>query len=314
MAKKKVSVANFNLVFFEKESEKGLLEYFDKIIMPAFTSGYFRKNGDTTYLFMNVQVVEKLGDYILTGIIVKKTILEIKSDLTPDGRLIELNERHPAAPFSTFIIYLKNHRMALIENQKGSPNLKNFRATAQYILDKFVRTQMLELEKDERAKYPIPILNVVGIPTRKNVETVLKEVEKVNTLTLRFYPLNGDLDIVGMMNGFSNDLRKLVDCKKGDIILKSPNNINGIVELVQKSEGTVEPILKVTYPDKRKATLNNDTLSENMLIDIRGDNLDEGLDDMILGTREIDSLKYISEGNKQIYENSKRKIIPFIKK
>lgn len=314
MAGKKVSIANFNLVFFEKELEKGMLEYFDKIVMPALTYGYFRENGDATYLFMDIQVVEKYGDYVLTGLIVKKTILEVKSDLTPDGRLIEVDEKYPAAPYSTFIIYLKNHRMVYVENQKGSPNLKSFRATMQYVLNKYVRQQMLEHTKAEKENYPIPILNVVGIPAREKLGTVLKDVEKINKLTLRFYPLNGDLDTIGMMNGFSTDLRKLVDCKNGDIILKSPKNINGVIELVEKSEGTVEPILQVTFPGKRKVTINNDNISERMEINIHGDNLDEELDNMITNTREIQSLQYTSEGNRNIYEKSKPKIIQFVKK
>lgn len=314
MEGKKVSIANFNLVFYEKESEKGMLEYFDKILMPALTYGYFRENGDTTYLFMNIQVIEKFGDYILTGLIVKKTILEVKSDLTSDGKLVEVNEKYPAAPYSTFIIYLKNHRMVYVENQKGSPNLKSFRATMQYVLNKYVKQQMLGLTKAEKENYPIPILNVVGIPAREKLGTVLKKVDRINKLTLRFYPLNGDLDTIGMMNGFSTDLRRFVDCKNGDIVLKSPKNVNGVIELVEKSEGTVESILQVTFPGKRKVTINNDNISERMEINITGDDLEEELDNMIANTKEIQSLQYTSEGNLNIYENNKPKIIPFIKK
>lgn len=314
MDSKKVSVANFNLVFYEGESEKGLLEYFDKILMPALTKGYVKKNGDTTYLFMNTQVIEKFGEYILTGIIVKKTILEVKSDLTPEGKLIEVDERYPAAPYSTFIIYLKNHRMVYIENQKGSPSLKSFRSAMQYILNKYTKEQMLGMVKEEKEKYPVPVLSVVGIPARNKIEAVLKDVEKINKLTLRFYPLNGDLDLVGMMNGFSTDLRKLVDCKNGDIILKSPKNTKGVVELVEKSEGTVESILQVTFPGKRKATISNDTMSERMEINIHGDDLNEELESMITNTKDIESLKYVSEGNRSIYEENKSKIIPFVRK
>lgn len=314
MAGKKVSIANFNLVFHEKGLDKGMLEYFDEIVMPALTCGYFRKSGDATFLFMDIKVFERYGEYILTGIIVKKTILEVKSDLTSDGRLIEVDEKYPAAPYSTFIIYLKNHRMVYVENQKGSPNIKSFRATMQYILNKYVKQQMFELEEEEREKYPIPILNVVGIPTREKLKAVLKDAEKINKLTLRFYPLNGDLDTIGMLNGFSTELRQLVDSKNGDIILKSPKNVDGVIELVEKSEGTVEPILQVTFPGKRKVTINNDNMSERMEIDIRGDNLQEELDNMIMNTRDIQSLQYTSKGNQSIYDKSKSKIIKFIKK
>ena len=42
MALKKVEVANFNVVFMEKEKEAPLLRYFDSIIMPALRSGIKR--------------------------------------------------------------------------------------------------------------------------------------------------------------------------------------------------------------------------------------------------------------------------------
>ncbi len=312
MAKKRVSVANFNVVFYVGKEERALLDHFDDIVMPVFNSGIIKKSGDATYRLMDVQVKQENDDYLLTGLIVKKTMLEIKSDLNDKGELIELDEKYPTAPFSTFIIYLKNHRMLYAENQKGSPNLKTFRSTIQYMFSQYLRDILKDKGKEEKKNFPIPIVNVVGIPTREHLKDVLKNVEKVEKLTLRFYPLNGDLDIIGMMEGFSSELRKLVGSKNGEIILKSPENIDGILEVVGRAEGTAEPIFDVRYPGKRKGKISNDTLSESMEMEISGDNIGQEIEMLMDKGKDIKSLSYVSDGNKEIYDKNKNKIIPYL--
>lgn len=125
MAKKKISIANFNVVFFDGKEEKSLLDYFDTIFMPAINQNIVRRSGDSTYRLMEVKIMESEKGYVLTGVLVKQTVLEIKSDLDESGNLIEKDEKIPTAPYSTFAIYLKNHRMIYAENQKGSPDLRN---------------------------------------------------------------------------------------------------------------------------------------------------------------------------------------------
>lgn len=309
MAKKRISVANFNVVFYEGEKERALLEYFDKLVMPVFTSGIVKKAGDATYRLMNINVCKKDDDYILTGLIVKKTILEVKSDLTSDGTLIKLDEKYPTAPFSTFIIYLKNHRMLYAENQKGSPNLKSFRSTIQYMFNTFIKSTKKSEEIDI-----IPIVNIVGIPSRSRLKDTLKDVEKIEKLTLRFYPLNGDLDITGMFEGLSSDLRKLVGSKNGEIMFRSPGNVNGILDVVEKAEGTVEPIFEVRYPGKHKVTIRSDLMSERMEMDIQGENVQEEIEELVNKGREIKNLSYVSSGNKELYEKNLQKIRSFCDK
>ena len=155
MSRKRISIANFNAVFVSGQEEKSLLEYFDTIFMPALTERRIRVSGDSSYRIMNILVQEKYNEYILSGIIVKKTILEIKSDLDEEGNLIEKDEKIPTAPYSTFVIYLKNHRMIYAENQKGSPDLRSFRATVQYILNEYIRDKHEEVKE-----LPIPIIHV----------------------------------------------------------------------------------------------------------------------------------------------------------
>lgn len=166
---KRTFIANFNLVFYGKDEEP-LLSQFDTILMPALISGEKRTSGDSKYFLLDVGIQQDEDDeYVLKGLIVKQTVLEVKSDLDENGRLIEKDEKYPTAPFSMFAIYLKNHRMVYVQNQKGSPSLDNFKATIKYLLNLYVDKKSKELNKE----LPIPILNVVGIPMRKKIKRCL---------------------------------------------------------------------------------------------------------------------------------------------
>lgn len=312
---KKVSVLNFNLVYFEQDKEKPLLEYFDTIFMPALTSNIVKKSGDAKYFFMDVDIKQdNEGEYVLTGLLVKQTILEVKSDIDENGKLVEKDDKYPTAPFSMFIIYLKNHRMLYVENQKGSPDIRSFNSTIKYVLNRFVDKKNKELSQEEKDELPIPILNVTGIPLRSKIDEALKEVHKINQLTLRFYPLNGDMDFCNIFDGIGTDLRRAVGCKRGEIVLKSPQNIKGVVDVVSQSEGTVDSIFDVTYSNKRKGKIRNDEISEKMTMDISGSNPSEEIVNVIEKGKTIKAITHVSEENGNIYENNKNKIIPFVRK
>ena len=316
MSKKRISVANFNAVFLDGQNELPLLSYFDTLFMPALKSGYVRESGDSTFLLLNVNVVhDKQGDYVLVGNIVKKTILEVLSDLNEFGELVEKDDHYPSAPYSTFVIYLKNHRMIFAENQKGSPSIKSFRATIKYIVDKYVRIQNVRLKNEGKSELPIQIINVVGIPTREKLEETLNKVAKINELKLKFYPLNGDgdIDYNGLFTLMTGKLRSAVGSKSGEIVLRSPENINGVIKVVAEAEGIVEPIFKVTYPDKTTTTIKNDMISERKQIDIESGDFSDEVNRLIEKGKEIDSITYVSEENGRIYENNQAKIIPFIR-
>ena len=315
---KKVSVANFNVVFMENETESPLLDYFDTIVMPAFKSGITRSQGDNTYLFLDVEVQQDSDmEYILTGLIVKSTVLEVKSMFDEFGNLVERNDIYPTAPFSTFVIYLKNHRMILVENQKGSPSLDSFRSTAKYVLDTFiVRENHIRMEQD-RELLPVPLVSIVGIPPKGGMIEVLKQVEKISTLTLKFYPLNGDGDIElsGIMDGVTKELRRRIGSDRGSVTYRSPKNINGVIEVVEAAEGTVEPVVVAKYPGRKgESTIKYHEISDRRKMTIPEGERKTELYSMIKQGKEIDSIKYTSEENNRIYQKNQDKIVQFIRK
>lgn len=138
---------------------------------------------------------------------------------------------------------------------------------------------------------------------------------KINELKLKFYPLNGDgdIDYNGLFTLMTGKLRSAVGSKSGEIVLRSPENINGVIKVVAEAEGIVEPIFKVTYPDKTTTTIKNDMISERKQIDIESGDFSDEVNRLIEKGKEIDSITYVSEENGRIYENNQAKIIPFIR-
>lgn len=307
MEKKKVTVANFNIVFADNENEYPMLDYFDKIIMPAFTADIIWKSGDNKFLLNNIKVKrDNSGIYVLTGNIIKKTILEIKSDLNENGELIEKDEVHSSAPYATFVIYLNNHRMILVENQKGSPSIANFRSLIRYLLSKYVKNHN---KNNKDNKLPEPLVSIVGIPRKENIENILRNASKVNKLTLRFYPLNGDgdIDLSGALGMLAKEARTMIGCNTGNVAYNSPTNTKGIIELVAKSNGTVEPIFSVTDKDNAKTTIRGDQITETRNMEMDGECF-ENANSIIAYGRELESIKYKSEENEEIYQRNQDKI------
>ena len=145
--KKNAQIANFNVVFGDEE--KPMLDYFDTIIYPAFNSDITKKSDDNEFMFKNIEIASTKDVYVLTGKIVKKTELEIKTDLNEKGELVEKDEKYSTAPYSSFAINLMNHRMIFMPNQKGSPTLANFRRMVAYVFLHYIKQ---ENKKEENIK------------------------------------------------------------------------------------------------------------------------------------------------------------------
>lgn len=312
MSKRSAQVANFNIVFGDKEQP--MLDFFDKIIYPSMNANISKVSDDNEYMFKNIEISKNKEDvYVLKGILVKKTILEIKSDLDEDGELIEKDEKYSAAPYSAFVVNLLNHRMIFMPNQKGSPSIANFRSTLKYVIDKYTNMQNKKLDEEHKLEYAL--VNVVGIPSAKTMDELLGNVKKINSLTLRFYPLNGDIDYTEAFGILTTDMRKDVGCKNGEIVFKSPKSIEGIKKLLEKAAGTINPILQVVTQEGSKAKLKDYELSEKYELDFE-ENVDfeTESEQLVDKMSSIATLTFTNSEHDKIYKRNEKKIIPFVKK
>lgn len=317
MPKKKMCIANFNTVFETSNKELPMLDYFDTIIIPALTCGYIKKSNDAKFFFDEIKVIEdKDGEYVLTGILIKDTLLEVRHNYDfQEGRLLDKNGKYQSSPYSLFIIYLKNHRMILVRDQKGSPSLSNFRTTIKSAIDVYVRKTNRLLEQENKELLPIPLVNVVGISTGNDINNVLNNVDRVSKLMLRFYPLNGDGD-VKMAEVFEGILktRRDIKCSTGSISYNSPQRTDKVGDLINNVDGTMEPIVWVRYPGSSvDSKITMDSIIENTEISVAHDDTKMSISQIMAEGKKNKKISDTSEENSVIYRRNKEKIIPFLK-
>lgn len=298
---KSLFIANFNCTF--GTDNKPMLEHFENIIFPAFTQESEdggNRAGDSEYFFENVQLIMTKGEFVLAGLIIKRTTLEVKSRYIKGKGLVRTDEKHPSDPYSYFLINLKNHRMILVKNQKGSPTLANFSSTARHILQNFVRKYNSKVEKDK--KLPLVHLHVVAIPFEGKINEELKKVNKIKNVTLRFYPLNGDIlndDTIGDLL----DMLDKVGSQSGSLQINTPDDKEKVGEVIEDSKGLVKPTVRVLYKNGTSRTLKDDSFTEEMKITLdEEESFNENINNIagkVLNKKEFTET---SEENKGIYE------------
>lgn len=313
--KNNVAIANFNVTFGKQEEP--MLNYFETVIYPAFISGIKREykvslgaDSRDKFYFLDISLVkDNSNNFVLMGKIVKQTILEVKS-IVENEKLVKTDDKYPSAPYSVFYIYLKNHRMILIKNQKGSPDIKSFGVTARYILDQYVKAEnkkRKELEGSKAVLLPFAHVNVVGIPMREDLESALKKVHKMKRLKLRMYPLNGDNDLNEVVELISTELRELVDSKTGNILLNSPGSKQGVIDLIDASQGVFEASIDIEYEDKSTERISNNTFSGKTTWSLTEEEINDNR--VILPKlAELESIKIVSPSNNNTYEENLKKI------
>lgn len=280
MDTKQLCVANINMVFGKEEEP--LISRIDDIVMPALKSGIIRQVSDRTrYIFENVELKEiSEGEWIIQGLLIKDTILDVMSEYTNREGLQKTEKHIQSSPYSLFLIYLKNHRMVLVKNQSGSPDIRSFSGVFKYVIKSFVNSYNSKLKEEQREqKLPSPSVSITGIKTATSVKESLKNVEKINELVIKFFPLNAEWDLSPIYGEIDEQIRKTIQSKKGRMIFPSPRSKEGVAKMIEATEGLVETELKVTYRSegnkfddepgkKRTGKIKDNQISEVMSVDI----------------------------------------------
>lgn len=305
LSEKSLYIANFNCTFGSEDAP--MLMHFEDIILPAFTQEVDEESRrKTKFFFKNVKLTNVKGDFVLAGLIVKSTTLEVKSRII-DGKLVRTNESYPSDPYSYFLINLKNHRMVLVKNQKGSPTLKNFSTTARDALRKYIREQNVSRDKKEE-KFPSVQLNVVAIPFKGAIEEELKKVKQIKNVILRFYPLNGDIMDNETIEHLTESLQKL-GSKTGSINFNTPDNKMNVAKVVEDTKGLMKPTIRVKYKNGTSGTLKDDSFTEVMNISLDEDETFNQNIDVIAGkVINKEEFNETSDENKKIYDRFYTKV------
>lgn len=275
--KKTMQFANFNVTFGEMQFAKPMLTYFKDIIYPAFRKGYIRgtKNG-TKFYFSDVKIKFLQGEYVLVGNIIKDTYYEVKTQIENE-ELVDSPALVPTAPYSRFMLFLKNHRMVLLKNENNSPELRNFRST----IKMFIYKQVHEYNKDKnkQEKIPFPDVNIEGKALKGALDVELAKFKKINKLIVRVFPLNNDFDTDTMVDAIRHTVIGM-EGNSANITVNGPKSHEGVKEFFDHSDGKISVTALGIADDDSVLRLDNDKLSTKSNIPYNG-NITAEKDDII---------------------------------
>lgn len=301
---KKMNFANFNVTYGEEELP--MLTYFSDIIFPAFCSKLHREVNNSYYYFDYVEVKEINSEYVMVGNLIKVTSYNIRTTIQ-EQELTSTPISVPTAPYSRFIIFLRNHRMVLVKNESNSPSLNSFQAQAR----KVVYSYISKTNKEEK-KYPEAFIHITNMPLKDDISDVIHSLYKINSVTFRFFPLNNDIAPAELFQAILTQKDSL-DSKTGNLVFNSPKNKEGTTNLINDSLPYSK--VKVIGEDynRRKRRIKEDNFSNDREIFIPGDV--SSLDDEKIASiaKEEDSMNVVSEANNDCYNSFMKKIKNLVK-
>lgn len=301
LEEKTIQFANFNITF--GDNEEAMLLHFEDIIFPAFTSGYIRGKEDELprYSFGDVKIKKINDEHVLVGNYIKDTEYRVVTTIQA-GNLVSSPADVPTAPYSRFIIFLKNHRMILVKNESSSPDIRSFQKTVRDIISKYTREQ--NRGKTQKEKLPLAIVNIVDIPLRESIDEVIKQINKINWLRLRFFPLNNDINPLPIAQAMKNEMKN-VGSRTGNLVFNSPDSKAGVKNVLESTAGLAVTTMKVTDIDGETRKIKEDAFSSSKSIVYRG-NVEEKGDAYIVDQAKKDNIiSIVSQENATLYEKAK---------
>lgn len=315
MENKQMYVADINTVFGKEEEP--LIRYIDSIVFPALSSNMVANStGKTKCLFEDVQIRNIGGEYVLAGLLIKDTILEVLSEYTTQDGLKKTDKHFKSSPYSLFMIYLRNHRMMLVKNQNGSPDTRAFSFAFRTVIDRYIKQHNDQIRADVANKnkmyFPYVRVKVSGIKTSASVKDALKDVEKITELTLKFYPLNSEWDYGNVFGDIDSKIRKVIGSSKGKMTFPSPENIDGVASVIEKTEGMAKTEMKVRYKEgthgnKKTGKIKDHEISDVSSIKVSAD-LDNAYEEIGNMKKEIPAMNVESPSNVIEYQKYVEKI------
>ena len=306
MNEKIMHYANFNVTFGSKDEP--MLTHFSDIVFPAFLNKEFRRvnsGAKTSFYVSDVEIKEINNEYVLAGNYIKDTQYDVFTTVQ-DGKLVDTPQQVPTAPYSRFIIFLKNHKMILIRNEGKSPDVRSFQNTVNKMLHHYIRQHNLKMVNEE-SKLPFAYVNIVDIPLSKDIEEVLKTVKQIKKLRLKFFPLNNDINPELIAQGIDEQLKK-TRSRNALLEFTSPESRNEVKELLDGSAGLATIRMDVVDAQGNKTKINEDSFVSQKKVPLTH-NIEPANDAYFVEQAMSDPiLKQTSDENLRLYEKHKQEI------
>lgn len=302
---KNMYFANFNITF--GSNEQPMLEYFLDVVYPSFCSGLKRgsENKPPVFYFDNVKIKEYRDNLVMVGNYIKNTKYEILTTVK-GGKLISSPSTVPTAPYSRFIIFLKNHRMVLVKNESSSPDIRSFQTTVNSFMMKYIISLNKQISEKDK-KIPNALVNIVNIPLVSDIESAFNGVKSITELRFRFFPLNHDINFDPMAQNIEEGIKK-IKSKRAYLTFPSPKSIEDVKELMKSSSGLAEFRVKVKDEYGNPMTINEESFTTNTKISFNND-INDGNDEYIINKAiEHEVINKTSENNYNLFNKFKNAI------
>ena len=308
-----MQLGNFNITWGEKHLP--MLYFFESVVFPCFIEGEFKKidySNSKEYFISDVKLKEIDNEIVLVGNFIKSMHYHIYN-IYENGELKKVSNDIPTAPYSRFIIFLKNHKMVMVKNENESPNIKSFQSTVNEILKKYInkysdkiidklsKSKIKAISEIRNKKDFIPLVNIIDIPYSKDIEEIFKTVKSITSVTLRFVPLNNDIPPECLFSDI-DELIKKNGSKSGNITINSPQNKETVIKMIKDSSAFAKPTIHVKDNENAKQTIKADALTLSKKIDIERD-LTENNDEKISFLAKQDpKISQCSPQNQETYD------------
>ncbi len=308
MPEKIMHYANFNVTF--GPNDEPMLTHFADIVFPAFLEKDFRRvnsGGMASFYVSDVEIKEINDEYVLVGNYIKDTQYNVLTTIQ-DGKLVDSPQKVPTAPYSRFIIFLKNHKMILIRNEGKSPDVRSFQVTVNKMLHHYVRQHNLK-EENKNQRLPYAFVNIVDIPLPNDIEEVLKTIKQVKKLRMKFFPLNNDINPELIARGIDEQMKK-TKSKHALLEFTSPESKKEIQGLLNSSSGLATVAMDVIDSHGNKTRIKEDSFVSQKQVPL-SQNIEPANDAYFIEQAMSDPVvKQTSDENRALYERFK----PSIKK
>lgn len=299
---KNIYFANFNITF--GSNEEPMLEHFMDIIYPAFCSDYKRGKEEKSpiFYFDDISIKEYNQELVMVGNYIKNTKYEVYTSVM-DGKLVSTPGSFPTAPYSRFIIFLKNHRMVLVKNEPNSPDVKSFQATVRTMIKDFTLKENRKI-KDKNKKLPSALVNIIDIPLPNDIKTTLKEIKRIKSLKLRFFPLNGDINFIPLAQDIDNGIKN-IKSKNAYVQFTSPQSKENVQKLIEDSAGMSVATLQVIDNNGNETKIKDGKFNSNSKISFDGNISGENDAYIIKKAKENGAVNITSAVNQTLYDKFK---------
>lgn len=308
-----MQLGNFNITW--GKNNLPMLYFFESIVFPCFTDGGFKRidySNSKEYFLSDVKLKEIDDEFVLVGNFIKSMHYHV-NNIYENGELKKVPSDIPTAPYSRFIIFLKNHKMVMVKNENESPNIKSFQSTVNDILKKYIKKYDNKIiDNLSKSEIPIlsgikstedfiPLVNIIDIPYSDDIESIFKNVKKIDSVTLRFVPLNNDIPPENLFSDIDM-LIKNNGSKSGNITINSPQHKENVIKTIKDSSAFAKPTIHVKDIDGARQTIKSDAFTLSKKIDIERDLTEKNDEKIAFFAKQDPKIEQCSPQNQKTYD------------